>query len=331
MSDDRKWTRRAALGCLATGTGLFAAESAGYTAVSADRRSVLGTEDDDSALLKLSKTSDDKIEGDSGDEIKLIKLISQFGTSLRLDNVNIEDVSWIELEDLPNTIGTSESNSATIAAKIECDSDKKEDIQITIEASSDDQHIKLDRELTVACHRLWPNRCPVKVSGDDSQNASELSDSGGITVNKKSIKGDIETDGSIVVKNNSTVDGNLNAGGNITIKKGKIGGNVTAGRAVDIRGSQGEGKSGGPSLVCGNISAEKSVEIQNAEVSNITRGGAVFIKSNATVFGNIRSSEDNVGDVTVNGTVKGSVYSSGSVTGSGTIEGNDPRTDKNNN
>lgn len=58
MSDERKWTRRAAIGFLGTGAGLFALNTGAATQIYADRSIGLGTTDDPEALLPLIDESE---------------------------------------------------------------------------------------------------------------------------------------------------------------------------------------------------------------------------------------------------------------------------------
>ncbi|WP_144049596.1 hypothetical protein [Halorubrum salipaludis] len=53
MSGDKKWTRRAAVGFIGAGAGLFALNTNAATQIYSDRDVVLGTEDDPAALLPL--------------------------------------------------------------------------------------------------------------------------------------------------------------------------------------------------------------------------------------------------------------------------------------
>ncbi len=106
------------------------------------------------------------------------------------------------------------------------------------------------------------------------------------------IKGNIETDGSIDII--GTVEGNVSCGGKLIIG-GYVKGNVTAGEvyanAAKIEGeviSDGSVKIGMGSVVVGNVAATSAV-VAGAVNGDIDVHGPVIVDSTAVIMGNIKS------------------------------------------
>ena len=161
MSDDRKWTRRAALGCLATGTGLFAAESAGYTAVSADRNTDISTaESQSNALLGISKK--EEISGDNEESVTVAELKNDLGHPITNIEVEVEeggtifDGFSIEPEsdndgsdnDRPiSDINVSDSISSdtrfSLKGTLVCDSRSEKTVNLSLTASTESNEVSV--------------------------------------------------------------------------------------------------------------------------------------------------------------------------------------------
>ncbi|AFK21213.1 LamG domain-containing protein (plasmid) [Haloferax mediterranei ATCC 33500] len=141
-----KWTRRSALAFLATGAGMLAVDSAGFTTVDADRTSTLGTTDDSSALLGVDGT---RIEGSDGDSVTLTTLTNRFDEPLTWFRVDVPiDAPILDVE-TPRQLNPGEQGD--IEATLSCPREEATTIDLTITAGGNDQQVELTREFTVVC------------------------------------------------------------------------------------------------------------------------------------------------------------------------------------
>ena len=77
---DKKWTRRAAIGFIGAGTGLFATDTAGFTQIEGTRSVSLDKEDDPNGLVGFGPDdgSDIAVSGQDGDRVELFDLTNNF-------------------------------------------------------------------------------------------------------------------------------------------------------------------------------------------------------------------------------------------------------------
>lgn len=209
MSDDRKWTRRAALGCLATGTGLFAAESAGYTAVSADRNTDISTANKQSGAL-LGITKKEEISGNSGDSVTVAELKNNLDhpiTNIEVheggnifDRFSIESQSDIDrpISDISVNNSISSNTQFSLKGTLVCDSsNKKEEVNLSLTASTRNQEIQVEIggfNLTIECVTFCdpPPDCATYIN----------------TVNGNSVSFDDDNCPTVVITEGSEINGN---------------------------------------------------------------------------------------------------------------------------
>ena len=92
MSDGKKWTRRAAIGFIGAGAGLFALNTGAATQIYSDRNVSFGTAEDDNALLPLSDKSGNASISGSSDEAVVYE-IGQNQNNLGWEFTNAEILS----------------------------------------------------------------------------------------------------------------------------------------------------------------------------------------------------------------------------------------------
>jgi len=190
MSDDRKWTRRAALGCLATGTGLFAAESAGYTAVSADRNTDISTANKQSgALLGITKKED--IGGRSGDQVTVAELknnldhpitnieveVHEGGTIFDGFSIESQSDSVRPISDINVSDSISSDTQFSLKGTLVCDSRSEKTVNLSLTASTRNQEIQVEIgefKLTIECVTFCdpPPDCATYINTVDGNSVS---------------------------------------------------------------------------------------------------------------------------------------------------------------
>jgi len=224
MSDDRKWTRRAALGCLATGTGLFAAESAGYTAVSADRNTDISTaESQSNALLGISKK--EEISGDNEESVTVAELknnldhpitnIEVHGGGTIFDGFSIESRSDIDgpISDINVSDSISSGTPFSLKGTLVCDSRSEKTVNLSLTASTESNEVSValgEFKVDVVC--ITP--CEEPTGGKK------------ITSNKKGgVKKDYDE---LIIGTGVEISGNINANINkLFLRHGtKVNGNI---------------------------------------------------------------------------------------------------------
>ena len=100
---DKKWTRRAALGLIGTGAGLFAAETAGFTQIEGVRDVDLGTKKDPSGLVGFVGPDDEMVSVRENSRAELFKLSTNLveevsdDEPMTIENVEFQDAD-AELE-----------------------------------------------------------------------------------------------------------------------------------------------------------------------------------------------------------------------------------------
>lgn len=111
MSENKKWTRRAAIGFISGGAGLLALRTDAATQIQADRGVDLGTTTDAEALLPLiDKSGDAEISG-SGDETTVYRVaendVDWEFTNVSLSNIKTKSGDDISRGNSPITVSTS--------------------------------------------------------------------------------------------------------------------------------------------------------------------------------------------------------------------------------
>ena len=324
---DKKWTRRAALGLIGVGAGLFATETSGFTTVDTPRNADLGTSPDPDGLLGVTNT-DKTVTAMTGEEVTLTTVTNHFGLGFNDVSVTLgEDApGFITNVSAPNSLPANEDDGEAVRVGVSgCSTTTTEDVDINFVASGPDYRVEFSRTFTVECMVPEPSECPVTV-GDSAKNGNEFGEgdergnSGEVVINRGNtgggVGGDITIDSLDIKFNNVRVSGNI-TGRKIRINPNtSIGGKITASDSVKINRN---------SVVCGAngkaIDASGSVTISGTVNGDVHVGGAVIINPKGKVKGNV----DAGGSVTVNGKIEGDVTAQGSVSGNGTITGNDPR------
>jgi len=339
MSDDRKWTRRAALGCLATGTGLFAAESAGFTTVDAPRNADLGTAPDPDGLLGVANT-DETVTAMTGEEVTLTTVTNRFGLDFEDVSVTLgEDArDFITNVSAPDSLPANEDGGEAVRVEIGCSTTTTENVDVDFVASGSDYRVEFSRTFTVKC--MVPE-CPVTVgggatNGDEFDEGNQRGNSGQVVINRGNTGGEVA--GDITIDNLDIKFNNVRVSGNVTGKKiiinpnTSIGGKITASNSVEIKensvvcGTNDKAIDANGSVtisgtVNGDVHANGSVTISGTVNGDVHATGAVIINPEGKVVGSV----DAGGSAKVNGEIEGDVTAEDSVSGNGAVTGNDPR------
>lgn len=253
MSDDRKWTRRAALGCLATGTGLFAAESAGYTAVSADRNTDISTaESQSNALLGITKKED--IRGRSREQVTVAELknsldhpitnieveVHEGGTIFDGFSISIESESDSDrpISDINVSDSISSDTRFSLKGKLKCGSTSEKTVNLSLTASTRNQEIQVEIgefKLTIECVTFCdpPPDCATYINTVNGNSVSFDDDNCPTVVITKrgKINGDkLENVETLYLQTGATVNGGINSVDSVYMCDGvTINGGLSAG------------------------------------------------------------------------------------------------------
>ncbi|ELZ79115.1 hypothetical protein C455_09528 [Haloferax larsenii JCM 13917] len=142
----KKWTRRGALAFLASGAGMLAVDTAGFTTINADRASTLRTEADSNALLGVDDTH---VEGSDGDSVTLTTLTNRFDVPLTWFHVDVPLGAPIRDVETPRQLAPGEEGD--IEATLSCSREETTSVELTISAGGNDQEVELTRDFTVVC------------------------------------------------------------------------------------------------------------------------------------------------------------------------------------
>lgn len=121
---DKKWTRRAAIGFIGAGTGLFATDTAGFTQIEGTRSVSLDKKDDPNGLVGFGPGdgSDIAVSGQDGDRVDLFDLTNNF------ENDEPMYVSEIEIK---STDGAFSINNVKPEPKFSVKDGKAETVTVT--------------------------------------------------------------------------------------------------------------------------------------------------------------------------------------------------------
>ncbi|AZQ16087.1 polymer-forming cytoskeletal protein [Halorubrum sp. PV6] len=327
---EKNWTRRAALGLIGGGVGLFATETSGFTTVDTPRNAELGTAPDPDGLLGVTNT-DQTVTGTMDEEVTLTTVTNRFG--LDFDDVSVtlgEDApDFITTVSAPDSLPANEDGGEAVRVEfVGCPTTTTEHVDVDFVASGPDYSVEFSRTFTVKCVVPEPAKCPVTVgdgaiNGDEFDEGNQKGNSGQAVINKGKTDGEVA--GDITIDNLNIKINNVRVSGNVTGKKIRInpntsiGGKITAFNSVVIKEN---------SVVCGAsdkaIDADGSVTISGTVNGDVHAGGDVTINPNGKVEGNSDKAIDADGSVTIRGTVNGDVHAGGAVTinPNGKVEGN---------
>lgn len=160
---DKKWTRRAAIGFIGAGTGLFATDTAGFTQIEGVRDVDLGSEEDPGGLVGFSAGTD--VSGNPDERVDLFTLKNNFSDGnnsddpLSINNIVIntgnEYVDNIEIGDerisqnAPIDIEDNATVNGVLRLSSGVDEVKNEEAKFEISASQNGVRFELDRSITV--------------------------------------------------------------------------------------------------------------------------------------------------------------------------------------
>lgn len=158
MSGDKKWTRRAAIGFIGAGAGLFATETAGFTRINGVRDVNLNTTKDPNASVGFSPLDvNGVVSGSPGERIDLFEVTNNFetdsGGEMSIDSVGIKSTgSGITSNDitdiwLPNPIPKGETEG--VSGKLSSTEGAAGEVGFEIRVSQDDVSTTLDRTILV--------------------------------------------------------------------------------------------------------------------------------------------------------------------------------------
>jgi len=145
----KKWTRRGALALLATGAGITAVDSTGFTTVVTSRGSNIDEANDSNALLGLGGTS---ASGIDGQVVSLTTLTNRFDEAITNITVTVDAVdSPLTNVQTPSQLSANGGNG-DITAELDCGgSTGQENVDITITATGPSQSVELQRQFTIDC------------------------------------------------------------------------------------------------------------------------------------------------------------------------------------
>jgi len=105
MSGDKKWTRRAAIGFIGVGAGLFVTETAGFTRIDGVRDVNLDTEEDPNAFVGFSPLDDDgAVSGLPGDDVELFELTNNFENETDTGGMSVD----VQIKSTGSGIGSAD-------------------------------------------------------------------------------------------------------------------------------------------------------------------------------------------------------------------------------
>jgi hypothetical protein len=191
---------------------LFAAESAGYTAVSADRNTDISTANKQSGAL-LGITKKDDIRGRSGEQVTVAELKNNLdhqitnidievevheegtifdGFSIESQSDNVRPISDINVSD-----SISSDTQFSLKGTLVCDSRSEKTVNLSLTASTRNQEIQVEIgefKLTIECVTFC----------DPPPDCAKYMD----TVNGNSVSFDGDNCRTVVITNGGTINGN---------------------------------------------------------------------------------------------------------------------------
>jgi hypothetical protein len=226
MSNDRKWTRRAAIGFISGGTGLFVLDASAATHIYSDRRVKIGTEDDDrDALLPLDDVSADAEISSSGGEATVYE-ISEDGwkftdiTPIGLTNDEGDDID-------PDDIEVSSSGDGAVVIGCSGSGFSGEySLTLDLEAKRDDESLSVtvEREtntsIPIDCRPFYSipeNYSDSRENGSGTAAQPPPDEARGVVENSENVG---ESDGSVATLAQFKPGGGGGKGANVSLKIG---------------------------------------------------------------------------------------------------------------
>lgn len=157
---NKKWTRRAAIGFISAGAGLFVTETAGFTQIEGGRDVSLGKEDDPNGLVGFGPDdgSDIEVSGQDGDRVDLFDLANNFenGGSMYVSEIEIKNTAGEftinDLEPEPRfSVKNGEAEAVTVTGVLDLDSNESAEgaAKFQISVNQNGTVVELDRTVTV--------------------------------------------------------------------------------------------------------------------------------------------------------------------------------------
>ena len=205
---DKKWTRRAALGLIGTGAGLFAVETAGFTQVEGVRDANLGSEEDPDGLVGFVGPDDEMVSVRENSRAELFELSTNLVEEASDDEpMTIENVEFqgadaeLEVHDfelngsgLPAAVG-DDPKPVSGFVELTGDDPATGTAVFKIDVEQNNISVILDREVMIEVNRDYDpgDQSNFRDSGDDGQAAQP-----------EDPRGTIENPGNVAKKDGNT-------------------------------------------------------------------------------------------------------------------------------
>jgi len=216
---DKKWTRRAAIGFIGAGAGLFATETAGFTQIEGVRDVDLGSKEDPGGLVGFVGPDGEMISAREGSRAELFELSTNLVEEASDDEeMTIKEIKFkradtgLEVHDfklngtgLPGSVG-EEPKPVSGVVELTGDDPATGTAIFKIDAEQDDVSVSLDREVMI--------EVDVDYDPGDQSNYRDSGD-GGRAAQPEDPSGEIENPGNVAKKDGNTAT-TISSGGDKT-------------------------------------------------------------------------------------------------------------------
>lgn len=224
MSGDKKWTRRAAIGFIGAGAGLFALNTGAATQIYSDRGVNLGTIGDTEALLPLIDESGNAGISSADDKAVVYRIgESDLNWSFTddIDILNVQHTSGDHIDQADIDIAVSGNRDEIVLSCSGSDFSGKYKLSLTLGAQSEGENgslsITLEREtqsISINCKPFYTNSENYRDNADGTAEIPGDFDAKGKVTNAGNIGTD---DGSV-----ATIEEAETGGGNISLLVGFV-------------------------------------------------------------------------------------------------------------
>jgi hypothetical protein len=224
---DKKWTRRAAIGFIGAGTGLFATDTAGFTQIEGTRSVSLDKKDDPNGLVGFGPgdRNDIAVSGQDGDRVDLFDLTNNFenGEPMYVSEIKVKNTdgafSINNLKPERKFSVNGENGAVTVTGVLDLDGNESAEgaAEFQISVNQNGTVVELDRTVTVTVqaeefYSNPDNYSDSRENGEGKADQPEPSEAKGVVENAANIG-----------RNNdevATVEQSEQGGGSVSIRIG---------------------------------------------------------------------------------------------------------------
>lgn len=224
MSDNKKWTRRAAVGFIGAGAGLFAFNTGAATQIYSDRGVNLGTIGDTEALLPLIDESGNAKISSADDEVTVYRIGEndlEWRFTDDIDILNLQRTSGNRIERADIDIAVSGDRDEIYLSCSGSEFSGQYKLNLSLKAQSEDESgslsVTLEREtqsISIDCRPIYSNSENYRDNADGTAEIPGDFDAKGRVTNAGNIGSD---DGSV-----ATIEEAETGGGNISLLVGFV-------------------------------------------------------------------------------------------------------------